>query len=184
MHSDQKYIEALRSHDSIIIEEIYRSFASRIKRTLEIMGASADESGDIFQESLVDIYKMASDGKFELTCPFDAFLLMVCKRKWLNQAKKNQRNRVTNSIDSGYKDVADDAFEDAEAHAIKMERENLVMAMLDKISERCREIIKASYSENSQEKLAARLGVSYGYLRKKKSVCMAELIKLIKNKLP
>lgn len=184
MHSDQKYIDALRTNDASLVSDIYRLYASGIKAYLKSRGAEDEEAGDIFQEALIDIYKLAADGKFVLTCPFEAFLLLVCKRKWLNAVKKNQARGVTKSLDNGYIHVSDDTDTIAAAHADQLEKEQLVMAMLQQISERCREIILASYANKSQEKLADQLGVSYAYLRKKKSVCMAELIELVKSRKP
>lgn len=180
MHTDQRYIEALRTNDTHQVSEIYRRYAPAMKAYLTSRGASDEEAGDIFQEALIDIYKLACDGTFVLSCPFEAFLLLVCKRKWLNAVKKQTRG-VTKSIDDGYTHIADEADRHAAAHADQLEKENLVMAMLKQISERCREIILASYTHQSQEQLAGRLGVSYAYLRKKKSVCMAELIELVKK---
>ena len=182
MHSDQRYIDALRINDARQISDIYKLYAPGIKSYLKSRGADDEEAGDIFQEALIDIYKLASDGKFVLTCPFEAFLLLVCKRKWLNAAKKKQTHGVTKSLDDGYNHVADDTGSDANLHADRVEKEMLVMEMLKEISERCREIILASYANKSQEKLAEQLGVSYAYLRKKKSICMSELIKLVKAK--
>ena len=182
LHTDQRYIDALRTNDNRMISEIYRLFAPGIKTYLKSRGAEDEEAGDIFQEALIDIYKLASDGKFELTCPFEAFLLLVCKRKWLNIIKKNQSRGVTKSLDDGYTHVADDTDRNAVLHADQLEKENLVMAMLKQISERCREIILGSYGKQSQEKLAEQLGVSYAYLRKKKSICMSELIELVKSR--
>lgn len=181
MHNDQRYIEALRSNDTLLISEIYKLFAPGVRAYLKSRGAEDEEAGDIFQEALIDIFKMASDGKFVLTCPFEAFLILVCKRKWLNILKKSRSHGVTKSLDDGYTIIADEADGEAAVHADKLEKENLVMAMLKQISERCREIILASYTTKSQEKLAEDFGVSYAYLRKKKSICMAELIELVKN---
>ncbi len=184
LHNDHRYIEALRTNDTRQISEIYRLYAPGIKVYLKSRGADDEEAGDIFQEALIDIYKLAFDENFVLTCPFEAFLLLVCKRKWLNTIKKNQTRGVTKSIDDGYTHIADEAYRHAAAHADQLEKESLVMALLKQISERCREIILASYTHQSQEQLADQLGVSYAYLRKKKSVCMAELIELVKKHKP
>ena len=184
MHTDQKYIDALRTNDTKLIAEIYKRYAPGIKSYLRSRGADDEVAGDIFQESLIDVYKLAYDGQFVLTCPIEAFLLMICKRKWLNTVKKNQSHGVTKSLDDGYTHVADDADKNAALHADQLEKEKLVIAMLEEISDRCREIILASYAKKSQEQLAAQLGVSYAYLRKKKSICMSELIELVKSKKP
>ncbi len=58
-----------------------------------------EEAGDIFQESIIDVYKLAQNKDFTLTCPLEAFLLLICKRKWINQAEKNKRHGVTNPVD-------------------------------------------------------------------------------------
>lgn len=180
MHPDQKYIKALLENDHKLIDEIYKNNASSIKKYLLSRGANEEEAGDIFQEALIDTYKMAYDKNFTLTCPLNAFLLLICKRKWYNEVQKKQRQGVTNLEDGVFIDKEDE--QNAEMHVRQMERESLVMRMLDKISERCKQIILASYTGISQEKLAESLGVSYGYVRKKKSICMSELIALVNQK--
>ncbi|MCD2424544.1 sigma-70 family RNA polymerase sigma factor [Niabella pedocola] len=181
MHTDQRYIEALRKNDSVLLSEIYRKYAPSITAYLKSKGADTEECGDIFQESLIDIFKLAADGKFVLTCPFEAFLLLICKRKWINLLKKKSRSGVTKSLDDGYQYLKDNTDAEASAHAQQMEQEALVMELLEQLSERCREIIRASYLSDSQQKLAEQLGVSYAYLRKKKSICMSELIELVNH---
>ncbi|GAB3006815.1 hypothetical protein GCM10027051_02930 [Niabella terrae] len=181
MHPDQQYIHALKYHDAKLIDAIYRNFAPGIRRYLVARGADAEEAGDIFQEALIDIYKRASDDSFELSCPFEAFLLLVCKRKWINAAEKKQRSGVTKSLDEGYHHVADTIDSAAVSASEQLDRESLVMKMLQQISSRCREIIMASYTQKSQQELAGQLGVSYAYLRKKKSVCMATLIEMVRK---
>lgn len=181
MHTDQRYIEALRNNDSVLLSEIYRKYAPSIEAYLKSKGANTEECGDVFQESLIDIFKLAADGKFVLTCPFEAFLLLICKRKWINMLKKKSRSGVTKSLDEGYHYLKDGAAEEAMAHAHQLEQEQLVMDLLEQLSERCREIIRASYLSDSQQKLAEQLGVSYAYLRKKKSICMSELIELVNH---
>lgn len=181
MHADQQYINALRQHSSQQIEEIYRNFAPGIKSFLVSKGASPEEAGDIFQEAIIDVYRLAQNKNFSLTCPLEAFLLLICKRKWINQVEKNKRQGVTKPVDDGYTWVASKDDEVAAFHAATLEKEEIVVAMLQQISDRCREIIIASYADKSQQQLADELGVSYAYLRKKKSLCMAELISLVRN---
>jgi len=181
LHADQQYINALRQHNSQQIEEIYKNFAPGIKNFLLSKGASAEEAGDIFQEAIIDIYKLAQKQDFTLTCPLQAFLLLICKRKWINQVEKNKRQGVTKPVDDGYTSVAGKDDETTAFYADTLEKEEIVVAMLQKISDRCRDIIISSYTDKPQQQVADELGVSYAYLRKKKSICMAELISLVRN---
>jgi len=179
-HSDNRYLTALLNNDQKIVKEIYAKFSGRIKRYVLNNSGSVEDASDIFQEALVDIYKQAKYKSFILTCPFEPFLLLVCKRKWLNELKKRSILPVTNNEDD-LLTIGEDVFADAELLEKQGEEARLFERMFEKLGERCQEIIRESLNSNSQEKVAEALGVTYGYLRKKKSECMAALIKLIKQ---
>ena len=63
------------------------------------------------------------------------------------------------------------------------DKAKLFMAMFQKLGERCREIISKCLGSKAQDEVAAGLGISYAYLRKKKSECTAELVNLIKTRI-
>lgn len=179
MHSDQQFITYLQQNDSRGIAEIYRLYADKIARMISHNNGNEADAADILQEALIDIYRMSADGKFVLTCPFEALLVTICKRKWLNVLKKRTITPVTKSLDDGFTIERSDEVE-VNAHADQLERENVVMQVLDTMGIKCREIIKACMGKVHQEQVAEQLGLTYAYLRKKKSECMAQLGKLVK----
>lgn len=180
MHADQRYIEGLRQNDTRVVEEIYERFAPGIKRhILKNQGTEAD-AADIFQESLIDIYNQARYKGLVLTCPFEPFLLLVCKRKWLNEIKKRGHIWVTKSTDD-LSDYGEDVFATAEKLTGEENKARLFLTQFERLGEKCKEILKLSLSGERQEKIASVLGVTYGYLRKKKSECMATLLSYIQD---
>ncbi len=181
IHADQRYVTGLLQNNSAIVKEIYERFASRMKHYILQNNGSEDDAADIFQESLIDIYQQARQKALQLTCPFEAFLLLICKRKWLNMLKKRGHHEVTKEPEQLSDIIGEDAFVLAEQLQLREENTKLVMAMFEKLGEKCREIIRWCLSDKPQEEVAAALGVSYGYLRKKKSECMATLIKSIQS---
>ncbi len=180
MHTDQKYIEALLTHDQRLTSEIYQRFAPGMKAFLLSRGCSEDDAGDIFQDALIDIYKLAHDKQFVLTCPFEAFLLLVCKRKFYNKTKKTSLYVVTNGEEDAFTHIPGDANASAEEHANQIDREQLVMKVLDQMGN-CKEVILKSLLKKPQEEVAEELGMSYAYFRKRKSNCMGELTELVQN---
>ena len=130
---------------------------------------------------MVDIYQQAKYKSLQLTCPFEAFILLICKRKWLNELKKMGRQRVTNELEQ-LSNAGEDVFALAEQLQAQDDKAKLFMAMFEKLGERCREIIRKCLGGKPQDEVAAELGVTYAYLRKKKSECTADLIKLIQSK--
>jgi len=182
IHPDQRFIDGLLQNDKQTVEEIYRRFAPSIRAHILKNRGSADDAADIFQESLVDIYNQAKYKALRLTCPFEAFLLLVCKRKWLNELKKRGHSPVTKSSDDLYH-VGEDVFAATEKLAMEEGRARLFLEQFQRLGEKCREILSLSLKGGKQEEIAAALGVTYGYLRKKKSECMATLLSYIQQNL-
>jgi RNA polymerase sigma factor (sigma-70 family) len=180
LHPDQRYIEALLQNDTRVIQEIYRQCAATVKRYILQNQGTEEDAADVFQESLIDIYNQAKHKNLQLTCPFEPFLLLVCKRKWLNELKKKGRSPVTNSGDDVYT-IGEDVFAAAEQVHNEEAQARLFLQQFERLGKKCKEIIRASLTGDAQEKIAETLGVSYGYLRKKKSECMATLLSYIQG---
>ena len=138
---------------------------------------SEDDAADIFQEALMDIYKQAKHNDLQLTCPFEPFLLLVCKRKWLNELKKRGRQPVTKDTEDV--SIGEDVFALAEQLQRSDTKMQIFLACFQELGAACQEILRKCLSGEDQEKIATQLKVSYGYLRKKKSECMASLTKKI-----
>ena len=181
IHADQRFINALLQNDALLVKEIYNRFAAKVKTYIIQNSGSEDDAADIFQESLIDIYQQAQYKGLQLTCPFEPFLLLVCKRKWLNELKKRGRQGVTKGTQD-LSEIGEDVLAIAEQMQLQDDKAKLFMQVFEKLGERCREIISKCLGNKPQEEVAEELGVSYAYLRKKKSECTAELVKMIKIK--
>lgn len=180
IHTDQRYINGLLVNDTLVVREIYDRFSGKVKGYILQNSGSEDDAADIFQEALIDIYQQAQNKALQLTCPFEAFLLLICKRKWLNELKKRGRREVTKDPGDLYT-IGEDVFALAEQMQLQEDKAKLFMAMFQKLGDKCREIIRKCLGSQPQEEVAAAMGLTYAYLRKKKSECTAELIKLIQT---
>ena len=179
LHQDQIYIDGLLNNNSSIIESIYKKFAPKVTHYIKMNSGSADEAQDVIQETLITIYNQAKTKGLELTCPFDAYFFLLCKRKWLNELKKSSNKEVTIkdenvSID---KDVEKLAIETEEQD----EKQSLFDEMFQKLGEKCQEVLKLSFITKTMEEVASKMNVTYAYVRKKKSICTGQLTALIQQ---
>jgi len=179
IHADQRYLIGLVNNDRAIINEIYKNCAGKIKSWILFNNGSEDDAADIFQEALMEVYRQAKYKSLELTCPFEPYILLICKRKWLNEIKKKSILPVTNS-EEDLLHIGEDTFANAEYLEKQEQQYRLFLDAFEKLGARCKEIISWSMKGEGQEKVAETMGVTYGYLRKKKSECMAALIKMVK----
>ncbi len=179
LHQDQIYIEGLLNNNSSIIETIYKKFAPKVINHIKMNSGNADEAQDVIQEVLITIYNQAKTKGLALTCPFDAYFFLLCKRKWLNELKKSSNKEVTIkdenvSID---KDVEKLAMETE----VQDEKQLLFDEMFQKLGEKCQEVLKLSFITKTMEEVAAKMNVTYAYVRKKKSICTGQLTELIQQ---
>ena len=178
-HPDQKYVDALLNNDNKGIAEIYSLFAPKVIGYIKKNSGDDARAQDIVQEGILTIYDQAKTKGLQLTCPFDAYFFLICKRKWLNVLKKTSPERVTineeiTSIDAQIQSQADET-------SMFEAQTSLFNEMLASMGEKCRELIKLTFTIKSMELVAEKLGVSYAYARKKKSLCVGKLTEMVRG---
>lgn len=95
IHEDQKYIHGLLENNSFIIQAIYDTFVPKVINYIKQNSGNTTQAKDVVQEVLVTIYNQAKQKGLKLTCPFDAYFFLLCKRKWLNEIKKKSNKEVS-----------------------------------------------------------------------------------------
>ncbi|MCF6180515.1 sigma-70 family RNA polymerase sigma factor [Lutibacter sp.] len=178
-HKDHLYIEALLKNDSRVLSKIYEKYSYKIVSYVRKNSGNSDDAQDIIQEVLVTIYHQAKEKNFILTCPFDAYFYLLCKRKWLNELKKRGNTRVT-ILDDDIS-ITEEQEQQVEETEIFELQHQLFELKFKELGKKCQELLKTSFKIKSMEKVAKILGVTYGYARKKKSECMKKLTLLVKN---
>ena len=178
-HEDHIYIEALLNNDSRVLSKIYEKYSYKIVAMVKKNSGNADDAQDIIQETLVTIYHQAKEKGFVLTCPFDAYFYLLCKRRWLNELKKRGNNKVT--IIDDVTSITEEQEQQAEETEVFEQQHQLFELKFKELGQKCQELLKTSFKIKSMEKVAEILGVTYGYARKKKSQCMGKLTQLVKN---
>ena len=179
IHEDQKYIDGLLQNNSFIIQAIYDKFAPKVINFIKQNSGDADTAQDIIQDTLIAIYNQASQKDLKLTCPFDAYFFLLCKRKWFNELKKSSNKEVTINEEVLSKD--DEAQELAFETSIFEDKQTLFTEMFQKLGNACKDLLKATFKLKSMNEVAESLGVTYAYARKKKSLCIGKLTKMVQE---
>lgn len=179
IHPDQKYIEGLAANNSAIIQEIYKKFVPKVVFYIRNNSGNRDLAQDVVQEILILLFNQAKANTLQLTCPFDAYFFLLCKRKWLNELKKTSNKGVTIQEDAG--SISESALYLVEHTEEFDEKQQLFDAMFQKLGDKCQELLKLSFEIKSMEEVAEKLNVTYGYVRKKKSLCVGQLSQWIQE---
>jgi RNA polymerase sigma factor (sigma-70 family) len=179
IHMDQMYIDGLANNNSAVIQSIYKKFVPKVIQYIKNNSGDEDRAQDVVQETLITIYNQAKIKDLKLTCPFDAYFFLLCKRRWLNEIKKTAGKEVTIDNDNVYKDES--TLEQVNQSEIFEEKQTLFDLMFQKLGDKCQEILKTSFETKTMEEVAEKLNITYAYARKKKSLCTGELTQLIQE---
>jgi RNA polymerase sigma factor (sigma-70 family) len=179
IHPDQIYIDGLANNDSVIIQSIYKKFVPKVVHYIRNNSGDEDKAQDVIQEIMILLFNQAKANKLQLTCPFDAYFFLLCKRKWLNEIKKSSNKGVT------FDEALLSSNEPTEVMVMEIEvfdeKQKLFDSMFLKLGDKCQELLKLSFSIKSMEVVAEKLNVTYGYVRKKKSLCVGQLTQWIQE---
>ena len=179
IHSDQIYLEGLANNDSAIIQSIYKKFVPKVVSYIRNNSGDEDQAQDVIQEVMILLFNQAKANKLQLTCPFDAYFFLLCKRKWLNELKKVSHKGVT--IDDDTTSTKEPTEELLAQTEVFEEKQQLFDLMFQKLGDKCQELLKLSFTLKSMEEVAEKLQVTYGYARKKKSLCTGQLTQWIQE---
>jgi RNA polymerase sigma factor (sigma-70 family) len=179
-HQDQKYIEALLTNNHQLLRELYLKFSGNIKYMVMSNNGTAQDAADIFQESLMALYTRAKQTGFVLNGPLEPYFYGICKNKWLKKLNKREHAGVT-KFQFEVNNNEQENGSATEAYFLEEERKNLLRKKLDELGEVCSKLIRLSLEGISMRDVAATMNITYAYARKKKSECMAKLVRLIKQ---
>ena len=179
IHSDQIYLDGLANNDSVIIQSIYKKFVPKVVSYIRNNSGDEDQAQDVIQEVMILLFNQAKANKLQLTCPFDAYFFLLCKRKWLNELKKVSHKGVT--IDDDTTSTKEPTEELLAQTEVFEEKQQLFDLMFQKLGDKCQELLKLSFTLKSMEEVAEKLQVTYGYARKKKSLCTGQLTQWIQE---
>ena len=179
LHPDQVYIDGLLQNNSSIINAIYKKYVPKVKNYIRTNSGDDDEAQDVIQEVLITIYNQARTSGLQLTCPFDAYFFLLCKRRWLNELKKSSNKEVT--LQDENVSIEESVQEMTSQTEVFDDKQSLFDEMFQKLGEKCQEVLKLSFVTKTMEEVAEKLNVSYGYVRKKKSLCTGQLTEMIQQ---
>ncbi|MGM8361652.1 RNA polymerase sigma factor [Flavobacterium sp. ARAG 55.4] len=179
LHPDQYLIEGLANNDSAIIQSIYKKFVPKVVSYIRNNSGDEDQAQDVIQDIMILLFNQAKAKQLQLTCPFDAYFFLLCKRKWLNELKKSANKGVTISDD--FTSTNEPTEEMVAQTEVFEEKQQLFDTMFQRLGEKCQEVLKWSFTLKSMEEVAEKLNVTYGYVRKKKSLCTGQLTQWIQE---
>lgn len=175
-YNDDILINGIRNRDDGVFKYLQVKYQDGIRLMVLEMGGSPEDAKDVFNEGLIVLIRLVDKEDFKLTCKLGTLLYALCNKKWKQQLEKQTavRNYHVRKLDTTSADDFTENYDEELYRDIFWE----CFEMLDTV---CKQILKGYLKEISPRDIARSLGYSYGYVRKKKSLCHSYLIEMIEN---
>jgi len=177
---DEAILEGILLRDNDVINYIYKVYYPSIKYFIISNSGHEEDVEDIFQDSLIIIYKKLKNKDLQLVnCSFKTFLYSVCRNLWLKELEK-RKNRKENVIEDT------EEFIDVNGGISTVQEENekfkLYQLHFSRLSEDCQKVLRLFLDKVPLREIARIMGYgSEKYAKKRKYQCKETLIKKIKS---
>ncbi|MCK5068445.1 MAG: sigma-70 family RNA polymerase sigma factor [Bacteroidales bacterium] len=175
-YNDQHIIDSIRNRDDVAFKYLQVKFQDSIRLMVLEMGGSQEDAKDVFSEGLIALIRLVDREDFVLTCKLGTLVYALCKKTWKQHLEKQVavRNYHMRKLESSpewdfTEEVDQQLYQEIFWESFKQ---------LDKV---CQEILEGYLKEISPKDIAEQLGYSYGYVRKRKSLCHGFLMKMIEG---
>lgn len=180
--SDEDLVKKLKSHHytdndeamNFLYQKMYRKVTSYILKN----SGSNQDADDVFQDSLIALYKSAKMNRLEEIKNIQAYFYSICRNLWLKALKKNQR---TTALTDEYETLAEDAIQ--VTSLLSEEKSKLIHLLLKGLGESCQKILIYYYYERRRMKEIMTL-MNYSteqVAKNKKSSCMKKLKEVVSS---
>jgi RNA polymerase sigma factor (sigma-70 family) len=178
--SDEDIIRGLRKRDNEVIQFIYGENFKGVSNLIINNSGSDDDAEDVFQESLIVLFKRLRDEpNFELNSTFSTYLYSICRLIWLKKLREGKKLDVTELNHEMEESIE---FEEP----LPVQDKDLRMAVYQRnlllIPEDCQKILVLTGQDISAKEIAEKLGFrSDAYVRKRRHFCKEYLVNRIKE---
>ena len=158
---DESYLRRLRERDSVTETHFVAYFGDLLRIKLRSRVFSAHAVEDVQQETFSRVITAVRGGEIRQPDRLGAFVNSVCNNVRLELYRDITRNQ---HLDADSVEVADPNA-DLEEKVLRQERAEMVRQVLEKLSPRDNNILRAVLDERDKDEICKEFGVDRGYLR-------------------
>lgn len=171
-YTNQELINGLIHNDKSILDYLYAQVGPPVRTMILNLGGSSEEANDIFQEGIVAAFVNVRSGRYTdlSNTKFTTYLQQLCKYKWYDVMKSAHKTKSAALPD-------DFQLKYEESESLEQdERMRIVRSNLEKLGQRCREILNYFYWENkTMDEIATIYEMTVASVKNAKYRCMQQL---------
>ncbi len=155
-YTEKELVRGIIKENNDVILYIYKNSFRTVRHLITRNSGSEEDARDIFQDSLIILYKKLKAESLKLNCSVNTFIYSIARLLWLKELKT--RGKEGKSIDD-YDNCVDE-----ENNIIRMYEQNerliFYRRIFDQLSEDCRRILKMVMNSFTIAEITSIMGYS------------------------
>ncbi len=142
--------------DDEAINLLYKKVFPLVKKYIVGRGGDKEDVFDLFQDALVEFYKMVGAKKYDSRYKVEAFVYNLCIHKWLNKIKRDQRLVFKDDLEMTVNQYVETERVD---YQFLGKEEQLIHQLFEKIGDKCKELLTYTiFNDLMMEDIVIRMG--------------------------
>ena len=171
--SDINIITGIRNQDDNVLNWLYNNYFQTVKNHVLSNSGSDDDVSDVFQDTIIVLYKQIQDNNLNLTTDLKGYFFGIARNVWSAQLRRKQK---TTELEI---DIADEEESDEQSDSIL---ERIISRAFQKLKPDQQMVLNLFSDGLSYEEIADKMNLKNEvYARRKKYLCKEALLELVKE---
>ncbi len=177
-YTDDELITGIKSKNNLIVSQVIKDNIKKINQLVLLNNGSESDAQDLFQETMIVLYRKIQEKDFNLTCSVGTYIYSIAKLLWLKELSKRSKGKL---VDENVDFVIDNNAEIQETIQ-KNERLKLFREKYEELSDDCKKVLHMFLMEIPLKEITQIMGYSSEqHTRNRRYRCKEALIKKIIN---
>jgi RNA polymerase sigma factor (sigma-70 family) len=179
-YSSFEVLEGVKNHDRIILQYLYDTYFSQVRKYIENRKGCESDAWDVFQDVMGVIYDYAQKPDFVLSIPFPQFFFTITRYTWFGLLRKWKVG--VDLVFDELQELPDDEAEKLQEMFRNQALSRIVDKHLSQLDERCLLLIKFSNLGIETASIAKKLNYhSTQAVYNQRRKCIRKLIERIED---
>ena len=170
------YLQGIAENNFAVLQHIYKESLPEVVKYIQRNSGGIDDAKDVFQEAILVIFNKIKQEELTLTTTFHIYLFSICKRIWLKKLRSKSSQVLPLSATWGL--TIENEYEE---QFLKSRKWKLFNAKLESLAEECRKVLQMLFNGQSGREIAAEMGYTEDYAKRKKYKCKLSLMDLVRK---
>lgn len=178
-YSNNELLNSLIKQDQTALNYLYKKLFPKVKIMILRLGGDYDDANDVFQESIIILYRKAKNNELNEAIFVEKYLVGICKLIWQKHLSKERERNIKN--EKLKYDLTQNEQETVNEYLLS-KRKQLYLEHFKRLNKDCQNVLTAFLNGMKFAEIAKEQGfASDEYARRRKYLCKGYLVKSIKN---